>query len=615
MSFDAPTAPFTARFVARGNTLAFGAPIAVITADAHAAVKPALAEAAAASRAGHWVAGFVAYEAAAALDAALVTHPAPADGLPLLWFGVYDAPDAAVPRPGSGAPGYTLGAWEPSMGRGEYEAAIARIREYIAAGDSYQVNYTYPLRASFAGDAAAWFDDLCAAQQADHCAYLDLGQHAIVSASPELFFHLDGGRITTRPMKGTCPRGRWAAEDTAQGAALRQSEKNRAENVMIVDLLRNDLGRLARVGSVRVDSLFDLERYPTVWQLTSSITAETGASWDEALAVLFPSGSVTGAPKVRTMQIIRTLEPHPRGAYCGAIGWAAPDGRASFNVAIRTATVDRATGTARYPVGSGITWESAAAAEYAETRDKAAVLVRRPPAFALIETMRCEDGRVALLDGHLARMGASAAYFGFPWDRGRIEGAVHEAVRGAVAESGGDARLRLLLGADGSPTVARGPLPPPKEFRVGWAPHPVNAADVFLYHKTTQRAVYDGARAAAPDCDAVLLTNTEGAVTEACIANVVAEIDGVRYTPPLACGLLGGVMREHLLAQGALTTRRLTRADIEAADRVWLINALRGWIPVAAWATGGTSEAPAAVSLKHSATRSCATQPDNEEKA
>ena len=578
MSLDPSLAPGTtpgvARFPGPAGESRFDDPVATVAAYCLAEVAPALAELARATARGQWVAGFVAYEAAPAFDPSLGTHP-PTPGLPLLWFGVYDACEHNIATRSAPKP-YTLGPWQPSIEPAAYHAGIERIRDLIAAGDTYQVNYTFPMFADFTGEPEAWFEDLREAQRADHCAYIDTGRHAIVSASPELFFSLEGDRIRTRPMKGTSPRGRWVAEDRALGAALLDSAKNRAENVMIVDLLRNDLGRIAQTGSVSVVSLFDLERYPTVWQLTSAIEARTTASWAEVLAVLFPSGSVTGAPKIRTMQIIREIEPHPRGVYCGAIGWAGPDGRAEFNVAIRTATIDHETGRAVYPVGGGITWDSAAEAEYAECTHKARILTHRRPSFELIETMLFEGGACALLERHLERLTASADYFGFPLERD----AALEALAAATDGRGEPARVRLTLNARGEIRVETAPIPEPREFRVAWGHEPVDERDIFLYHKTSERAVYERARAAAPDADDVLLVNSRGEVTEGCIGNLVVELEGRRYTPPVECGLLEGVFRAELLAQRQIETRILTPKEVDASSKRWLVNALRGWIPI-----------------------------------
>jgi para-aminobenzoate synthetase/4-amino-4-deoxychorismate lyase len=375
-------------------------------------------------------------------------------------------------------------------------------------------------------------------------------------------------------MKGTARRGRWPAEDEAAALALRRSAKDRAENVMIADLLRNDLGRVAATGSVAVASPFQVERFRTVWQLTSTVEARLvpGAGLVALLGATFPCGSVTGAPKASAMRLIAAEEAAPRGAYCGAVGAVAPGGDACFSVAIRTCEVELASGAASYGTGGGITWGSDADAEWDEALAKAAVLDLDPARPTLLETMRLEGGRVALLDGHLARLQGSARWHGTPLDPA--------AVRALVEAEAGDARLRLLLTPDGTLRLERAPLPAPldRPVRLAFAADPVSSRDPALFHKTTDRARYDARRAERPDCFDVILVNEAGAPTETAIGTLVAEVDGARVTPPIEAGLLPGVFRAALLARGEVRERPLTRADVERAPRLWLVNALRGWV-------------------------------------
>ncbi|MBC8077362.1 MAG: bifunctional anthranilate synthase component I family protein/class IV aminotransferase, partial [Chloroflexales bacterium] len=434
---------------------------------------------------------------------------------------------------------------------------------------------------TFAGDALALYRQLSTAQPADYRAYLDNGDYRILSLSPELFFGWDGDQIMTRPMKGTARRGRWLAEDEARAAALLASEKERAENLMIVDLLRNDIGRVAEIGSVRVPQLFAAERYPTVWQLTSTVSARTrpATTLEDVFAALFPCGSVTGAPKVSTMRLIAALEDTPRGVYCGAIGLIEPGGAATFNVAIRTVQLDAATGAANYGVGGGITWDSTAAGEYAEVRAKAALLGTRWPTFALLETLRLEGGRYTLLDRHLARLADSARYFDFQFD-------IKDARAALDVHAGEHAhevrRVRLLLAQGGAVRVESAPLQPlpPEPLPVALTHTPVSSDDRFLFHKTTQRATYDALRANAPDAFDVLLWNERGELTEFTIGNLVLELEGRRYTPPLSSGLLAGTMRAELLETGQIAERVLLREDLARATGVWLVNSVRGWMRV-----------------------------------
>ncbi len=549
----------------------FDAPVRVLAARCVQDVVPVIAEAEREAAAGRTAVGFVTYEAAPAFDPALCVHTQ--SDMPLAWFAVYDGAGEALSNACT-APELPELRWTPAVDERAYNAALTRIREWIAAGDTYQVNFTYPTRVTFHGDTWALFRAMHAAQPTDLGMYVDLGRIAIASVSPELFFELDGDRIVTRPMKGTAPRGLWSDDDLRRGAAMRASEKERAENVMIVDMVRNDLGRIARQGSVHVASLFDTERHPTVWQMTSTVEARTAAPLAEIFGALFPSASVTGAPKIRTMQIIRELEPEPRGIYCGALGVIGPGRHARFSVGIRTAVVDRETRTASYHVGSGVTWDSIAAAEHTECRLKATVLRHRRQPFELIESLLW-DGDYVLLDEHIERLRASSGYFGFGFDAEFVRRALGDEARGLRGAS----KVRLILGPAGTVRVESAPVMETRVTRVGLAAAPVDANDVFLYHKTTRRDVYDRARAARPELDDVILWNGRGEVTESTVANVVVRMGGEWRTPRVSCGLLPGVMRAAMLREGRIREARVSIDDFERADEVALINSVRRWIP------------------------------------
>ncbi len=559
----------------QGGWLAFPHPASVLVARDLADVLPLLAEVEGGLARGLWAAGFLAYEAAPAFDPALAAW-APAGPLPLAWFGLYGAPRPMVEEELPPAGECELGPWEPSTPEAAHALAIEEIRRRIARGDTYQVNYTVRLRASFAGEPWALFDRLWRAQRTAHAAWLDLGETAICSASPELFFELDGAHLVTRPMKGTAPRGRTTAEDAASAAALAASPKDRAENLMIVDMARNDLGRVARAGSVEVEQLFTIERYPSLFQMTSTVAAATDASLTEILRALFPAASITGAPKAAAMGIIRALESEPRGAYTGAIGWAAPGRRARFNVAIRTAVAERAAGRAEYGTGGGIVWDSTAEREAEECRTKALLLTQPPPRFSLLETLLWEPGRgYLLLQAHLARLADSAAYFDFPCDCGRVEKVLEKAAAGFAAPM----RVRLALAGDGVPHLEAAVLDRPRpRWRVGLAAGPVASGDRLLFHKTTERALYEQALAARPDCDEVLLWNERRELTEGTRSNLVVRLAGRLWTPPVACGLLAGTFRGALLAAGRLAERILPVACLEEAEAVFLVNSLRRWV-------------------------------------
>ncbi|MBI3117176.1 MAG: bifunctional anthranilate synthase component I family protein/class IV aminotransferase [Candidatus Hydrogenedentes bacterium] len=548
--------------------------------------------------AGAWALGFVSYEAAPAFEPKMETHTP--QNLPLAAFYVFPASSTASrPFHWKDGPGTNRAAIltspslsPPASDRDDgnaprmaamideetYRRAVDQIRERIAAGETYQVNFTFPLAGATSGSAAAWFEVLCTRQGPGEYYYLDFGRFQIACVSPELFFSLEDCHIEMRPMKGTRPRGRWLEEDLARAEDLRRSEKDQAENVMVVDMIRNDLGRIAEKGSVAVTRLFEVERYETVWQMTSTVCAHTHAGLPEIFGALFPSASVTGAPKIETMKVIRELEQQPRGVYCGAVGWWGPGRRGRFSVAIRTATIDAERGSVRYPVGSGITWGSSAADEYEECLQKAALLSTERPQFQLLETLLFEDGHYFLLDLHLERLRQSAHFFDFHCDVAAVRRALDR-----EAEHFGQApmRVRLLLDRDGGVQVhplpldgaARAPL------RVALAKKPVDSQDIFLFHKTTHRKVYEARRQDCLEADDVILWNERGEVTESTIANVVIEDADGLWTPPRACGLLAGTFREHLLQQGIVHERKIAPEELGRC-KVYLVNSVRKWMPV-----------------------------------
>lgn len=552
--------------------LSFNDHALVIRADSVEHVRAAISDVERLTReAGLHAAGFVAYEAGLAFG--IPTAP-PSSALPLVWFALFEPRHVHPAPPPRTDTSYSLGPVAPSVDRGGFEAAFARVKAFLADGDSYQVNFTFKMRAPFHGDAWALFADLVGAQEGRHSAFIRTGDWSVCSASPELFFAIDGLRVCARPMKGTAVRGRTLEEDRAQRDRLRSSAKQQAENVMIVDMVRNDLGRIAVTGTIEVPELFTVERYPNVWQMTSSVTGRSAASLEEIFAALHPSASVTGAPKVRTAQILAALEGEPRGVYTGAIGHIPPDGNAAFNVAIRTAVVDHRANTIEFGVGSGIVWDSDAAAEYAECLAKGSVLGRRQVRFELLETLRWHPGAgFALLERHLARLRDAAEYFAFDCDVQRVRTELQRAVEGQQELL----RVRVLVAREGSVHVEHAPLSiddRPVRAVVGSAP--VDSGDVFLFHKTTSRQVYDRARAAAPACDDVILWNERGEITESTVANVVAEIAGTRWTPPVESGLLAGTYRAELLERGEIRERVISVEELRAATRVWLVNSVQG---------------------------------------
>ncbi len=527
---------------------------------------------------GLHAAGYLSYDAAPGIDPVLSAQQG--TSFPLLCFGLFERRQPCVPGEQVVANRCSISPWKPSIPEAVYAESVGRIHEYIAAGDTYQVNYTFQMMADFDGDARALYRDLCRSQGAAYCAYLDFGRYQILSVSPELFFSLTDGVLTTRPMKGTRPRGRWLAEDRRFACELRDAAKDRAENLMIVDLLRNDLGRISATGSVAVEHLWQVEQYETVLQLTSTVRSNMreGTSLRELFSALFPCGSVTGAPKVRTMQIIAELESQPRGLYTGAIGFLSPSGTAQFSVAIRTVCVDRDQKQASFGVGGGITHDSEGRQEFQECAVKSRVLVTKRPEFSLLETMLYEpEYGYYLLDRHLERLEGSARYFGIKCDKA----AVNERLRKEAQEFHDRRLIRLLQKTSGAIELESAPLDDGcAPVRARFAVRAVDEADVFLFHKTTHRNLYETRLADHPDYSEVLLWNSSGEVTEFCTGNIVAELDGEDWTPPVECGLLGGTFRAHLLESRAIKERVLVREEIERATRIHLINSVRKWVEV-----------------------------------
>jgi para-aminobenzoate synthetase/4-amino-4-deoxychorismate lyase len=562
---------------ATAQWLRFSNPIHVITTTKLDEIIPALEQIECyVNRGGRHAAGFISYEAAAAFDPALHTHK-PGE-FPLLWFGVYRPPGPfELPAPDYHA--FSLDNLIPSVNQSEYETAISRIKQHIHSGDTYQVNYTIRLRAGFSGDPWHLFLALVRAQDTGYSAWVDTGRYAICSASPELFFRLERNLLTCKPMKGTVKRGRTLEEDELFSRWLYESEKNRAENLMIVDMIRNDLGRVAEINSVAVPRLFEVERRPTLWQMTSTVQAVSSKSLTDIFKALFPCASITGAPKVRTTEIIREIEPDPRGIYTGCVGYFAPDQSAQFNVAIRTAMVDRNKGTLEYGAGGGIVWDSVDDDEYREALLKARVLTERRPEFSLLETILwTPEAGYFLLDRHLRRLADSARYFDYPVDSGELESVLLQ----CASEFHAPQRLRLLVSREGAVELQASAIPaayPDKPVMVKLAREPVDSAEIFLYHKTTYRPMYEKARQSCPECDDVLLWNERGELTESSIANVVLEIDGALLTPPVSSGLLAGTFRGALLQEGKIVERVIRVEDLPECGKIYLVNSVQKWRP------------------------------------
>ncbi len=575
----------------------FTNPVRILEARTSAEIAGLFAQIDDAIHRGHFVAGFFAYECGGFFEPSAAVRPGRANDL-LAWLGVYErcyrfdhTTGAFLDREPPDLPDSSAGLEIPpaappvlsfALNEEKYGARIRQIHEWIRAGDVYQLNFTFPVDIRTELQPAALYCRLRAAQPVDYGGFLhcQAGRH-ILSLSPELFFRVEQKdakhRITTQPMKGTARRGRTTDEDREVADRLASDPKNRAENVMIVDLIRNDLGRICAFGSVRVEKLFDVERFPTLWQMTSTVTGELRphVGYEEIFRALFPCGSITGAPKIRAMQLIERIEDSPRGIYTGAIGFFSQE-QSVFNVAIRTLLLEG--GKASMGVGGGIVIDSEPAAEFQECRLKAEFVTRSPQPFSLIETMLWNGG-YPLINLHLDRLVDSADYFGFSCNRVEVEAALlTEASRFA---DGRPRKVRLLLDCGGAVRIETEVIPDLSSagpVRVCIAAERTDPNDRFLFHKTTNRSLYDSAFAAATSAGFtdVLFFSTRGELTEGAISNVFIEKGGHWYTPPLSCGVLPGVYRRHLLdSRPEIEEKILTLDDVKNADAIYICNAIR----------------------------------------
>lgn len=559
-------------------SVCFSHPKKVIIAHHLEDVIPAIREVENEVEKGYYAAGYLTYESAKAFNPLLAVHHK--GKMPYCWFGVFDGPKETSQKKPEGS--FQVSDWESLIDKKHYLEAMNRIKEAIHRGETYQVNYTMPLQASFKGDDFAFYQQLRGMQEKGFHGYLNTGRFRILSLSPELFFHWKGQRIVTRPMKGTRPRGRFLAEDLRYAKELYDSMKDRAENAMIVDLLRNDLSSIAEKGSVKVPAVFSIERYPTVYQMTSTVIANTRphTMLVDVFRALFPCGSITGAPKISTMRTIASLEKGPREVYCGAIGLVMPEKEAIFNVPIRTAIIDSQSKVVTYHVGGGVTWDSSVDGEYEEALTKARILKGSDPlSFSLLESILLKDGKWYLLRRHLNRLKNSAKYFGFQVSLREIERELNEY---AKRHSYGTYKVRLLVHQDGSIQIKKEVLAIVQEkvYAVCLASRPISKEDRFLYHKTTNRKVLEDRKNEYPDVFDVLMWNEDGEVTEFTIGNLVVELEGQKWTPPLSSGLLAGTFREELLEKGEIQERVLRKEDLKHCTKLWMINSVRGWVPV-----------------------------------
>ncbi|HTH94932.1 MAG TPA: aminodeoxychorismate synthase component I [Rhodocyclaceae bacterium] len=566
-------------------------PVGTVTAHAPTEVLTALAAVEAATRNGLHACGYVAYEAGYALQNLPMPELAASfatSAMPLLQFHLYEQCEVLPTNEAeqwlndlAGQDACAIHDLELAEDADFYARKIATIHSLIRDGETYQVNYTLPCRFRHAGNAAALYCALRKTQPVGFSAFLSLPEGQVLSLSPELFMHKQGNTLTTRPMKGTAARGASLGEDEDIAAHLRSDAKSRAENLMIVDLLRNDLGRIAETGSVHVPSLFQIETYETLHQMTSTVTATVAAdvTLADIFSALFPCGSVTGAPKRRTMQHIAALEQASRGIYTGAIGYVEPGGDFCFSVPIRTIIKharDNQKDKALMGVGSGIVFDSSASAEYAEVQLKTRFLQEVNRDLGLIESMHLSpDGSIRHLDLHMARLAHAAKTFGFylPEKAIRTELAAYTKHRPQHESR----RLRLQLNHDGTFSLADFAIPPvpPRPMLVLSSTH-IDSTSVFRRHKTTQRALYENEYAGAVEHGAweVLFLNAHGRIAECARHNIFARIDGQLVTPPVTEGALPGVLRESM--KDELVERPLTLSDLNTADEIYVGNAVRG---------------------------------------
>ena len=573
-------------------SLLFTEPLDIVVAWTPEEVPAALERLQAGVRSGLYAAGFFAYELGYMLEPKLAALMPDKRNVPLMWLGLYKAPAqmsaadvehwlATHTRSGSYAFTDVTLAWDDAF----YQQRFAEVQEKIRAGDIYQLNLTFKARFRLEGSPLTFFLDLRQKQRVAYGGIVDTGEVTVLSASPELFIEQEGRTIFTRPMKGTAPRAGTLEADALARLQLATDVKQRAENLMIVDLMRNDIGRIAEIGSVSVTDLFTVETFKTLHQMTSGVraTLKEGVDTSELLRGIFPPGSVIGAPKIHAMELIRQLETEPRGVYCGAIGYISPEGRSLFNVAIRTAVVFR-NADGEMGIGSGVVFDSAGQKEYAECLLKMKFLTDPVKRFELIETMLFDPhSGYALLGRHIERLQMSARYFAFAYDEQAVRRALAEAVAGRTERL----RVRLLLAEDGAITVTTTVLTPPAAdaiMRFAVSDMRLDSSDLFLFHKTTRRELYDREwqdYAGRLGTDEVIYLNERGELAEGSRTTIFLQRDGRLLTPALSCGLLPGTLRAELIAEGRATEAVLTLADLRSAEAVYLGNSVRGLVRAA----------------------------------
>ena len=556
-------------FRALGERYTFTQPIKELKTRDLAEVADLLAQVESYQEQCYYVVGYVSYEAAPAFEEKLAVHKVPLLGEYLLYFTVHDRVETS-PIPLTYEEVDLPSKWREQTSAEDYEKAISQIHHHLRQGDTYQVNYTVQLKQDLSANPFAIYNRMVVEQEAGYNAYVEHDEMAVISMSPELFFEQNDRELTTRPMKGTTKRGLTDDEDLKEAAWLEQDSKNRSENMMIVDLLRNDMNRISEVGSEHVERLCQVEQYSTVWQMTSTIKSRLREDFDlvEIFRSLFPCGSITGAPKIATMEIIKDLEPQPRGVYCGTIGLLLPNGRRIFNVAIRTIQLHQE--KAIYGVGGGITWDSTWESEYREVHQKAAVLYRKQPRFQLITTGKISQKQLLFEDQHLERLTKASRYFAYLFDPEDMRKKIEEECQ--ACDSHQDYRLRISLSKSGEIELSRQILTPlsPSFCKAKLFLQEADLNQSFTYFKTTHRPHLSLGE------QEIIYHNAAGELLEISIGNLILKINGKLYTPPTSLGILPGIYRQHLLERGLVEEKVLTLKDLAQAEAIYGCNAVRG---------------------------------------
>jgi len=568
-----PSLQFNFAFENKIKPMVFRDPVKIITTHTLDEADNCFTEIQQLSNEGYYVAGFVSYEAAPAFNPRLRVKEN--SNMPLLWFGVFEE----VFRPESiKTTNYQTGQWESNITIDSYINQIYKIHEYIEDGKTEQVNYTLKMKSAFQGDSRAFAENLINAQAADYTAYIDTGRYQIASASPELFFQLQGRVLTTKPMAGTAPRGKTYQEDLAQAKWLKNSKKNQQENNIIAKAMKEELETIANQGQVHITNQHSIEKYPTVYQMTTTLTSELSQDIGlfDIFKAIFPCSSITGLPKKETMDVIFEVEQETRDVYCGAIGYITPNQEAIFNVPIRTAVIDSEKSEAMYGVGGGITRESTAEDEYKEVLTKTAILHTKKTDYNLLESIRLEDGQYFLLKEHLERIKQSASYFDVSIDIEKIKQSLYNF---ATEHSQSTYKVRLLINQKGEYTIEGKKISEKEQTHiVKIAIQPIDNKNIFHYHKTTFREIYNKHKQA--NIFDVLLWNDGKEITEFTNGNIVVDINGNLYTPPVSCGLLPGTFRKHLLNENLISEKVIPLDELSSCNAIWFINSVQKWVPV-----------------------------------